>query len=948
MNKQPAGKQPTGKQPIAGPGWRIVPHPGDSPFKKVRVLRQGIIDELLGHIRRHEYSVLLGAPFSEKTRLLDDLRQALVQMPPFFPITIDLRKVRSDSEDEFFTSLARSIRTQLHAPAIEHLPPDIGGPGRWFQNFLRASLELQTRHIVLIFDHLNILPHDLIHSLLRSLRAHLMERATDATWKIDVVIAGSTDLAALTLSPHSPFNIAHPVILSPLARAQSLALAQETVAAWGKELSDNASELIYTYAGNDCYLIPQLCFMAQEVMAGYRRPQVTTIVIEQAVARLSQNDQANWSVREAIRIIEEEPDTLLDVLAILDNGELARTQSHQAIARGGVDQLQLSGAVLLEGESYRIKNGIYQQRLADHFTHARVGHVLRMTGRWQDAIGYLAPRLQHNQPGQARSDLLEAIVQSIYAADDPDKACRSLAEGIEKGFGLSGIAVYRADVTRSELRLVVDSVQGGQPRHTPINLGDHSLVEAQTFHNNVHALRRGEDARHQLIAALTPEMRPIGIVTVDSYDVPAEYQIRPPHLGELLRFLRQAASAIEQVMMRSAFQEIGRAVLSTGAARSNLQRVLATVSNALGCDFAALYLLDQTARNIRMEVSSGISSQPQITQVSMDDDHPTTRALWRYGEDASKGRMTLERSGQGVIRILLPLLAADETLGVLDLQFALMRHPHIDAEYRATLATFADQVAIAVYNTQLFERTDKALARRVEELEAARLKIQSLSEAELHEVAFAIAHRLSNAVGDVPYSLDVVRKHGAALPSEALQALERVQRRFASISGLILPLQGITRMEDIPFHQLDLTLVLAEAWRRVLPREKVIAQPPTHDRALWIAGNQPLLCDAFQSVLENGCEAMGDEGSLSVAYAIRGEEIQVRITDTGPGVPALLSSRIFELGFSTKVDSAATRGTGLYSCRRILRRHGGDIDCFSVEGEGTTFVITLPLLGEEK
>ncbi len=931
-----------------GQGWTIAPYPGDSPFKKVRILRQEIIQEIVVNIRHHEYTVVLGPPFSEKTRLLSDLHNALAGLPTFVPISIDLRHARSDSEEEFFTSLALLIQQKLDATGIQEQGIEIVGPGRWFQNFLTDRLEQQTSHITLLFDHLNILPPDLIHALLRSLRAHLMERKSDLVWKIDVVIAGSMDLADLSLSPNSPFNIARPVLLPPLDATQSRTLAQATMAAWGKETSENALAQICTYAGGDCYLIPHLCYVAQELMSGNRRSQVTTTVIEQAVVRLHQYEQAQWSIREAIRIIEDDPDTLLDVLTILDRGSLLRTQSHQTITRAGADRLRLSGAVVFDGDNYRIKNEIYRQRLGEHFTPSRVGHVLRMTGRWQDAIHYLAPRLQHNRPGQARSDLLEAIVQSIYAADNPDKAYLSLVEGIEKGFGLSDVAVYRADVTRSELRLVAGSVRADRSHATPIDLSDLSHVEAQTFHDNGHALRKGENT-HRLIAALTPEMRPIGIVTVDAFIIPDDYRGRPPGLGELLRFLRHAAGAIEQVMMRSAFQEIGRAVLSPDAAHSNLQQVLLTVSNALGCDFSALYLLDQAAREVVMEASSGRTSQPQKTLITLDDDHPTTRALSRFREDVEKGRITAMRSdAREGVRILLPLAAAGEVLGVLDLHFEKMRHPQIDADYRSTLITFADQVAIAVYNTKLFERTDQALSRRVEELEAARREAESMRERELHEIAWAIAHRLSNAAGDVPYSMEIIRKNSAGLSSEGVDALDRVQRRFASIVGLLKPMKAITRLEDVPYVQLDLRRVVDEACARVLPRDQIKHRVELPSSALWISGNQPLLCDAFQSVIENACEAMGREGRLAITVSIEERQVKVRIVDTGPGVPRQLFSRIFEPGFSTKEESGESRGSGLYICRLILRRHRGEIRCFSEEGNGATFIITLPLLGQEE
>ncbi len=215
---------------------------------------------------------------------------------------------------------------------------------------------------------------------------------------------------------------------------------------------------------------------------------------------------------------------------------------------------------------------------------------------------------------------------------------------------------------------------------------------------------------------------------------------------------------------------------------------------------------------------------------------------------------------------------------------------------------------------------------------------------ELQEVAFVISHRLSNAIGDIPYNLDIARRDDTDLSSDRLTALDRIQRRIASIFGLVEKLTAITGLGHIPFMQLDLRCVVEQACQLVLPSGNIQFKPPLWKHALWISGNQEILCDAFQSVIENGCEAMRGEGTLALSYQIEERQIKVSVVDTGPGIPPDLLSRIFDLGFSTKDRSSALRGGGLFGCRLIFRRHRGDIRCFSVVGEGTTFIISLPLL----
>ena len=198
-------------------------------------------------------------------------------------------------------------------------------------------------------------------------------------------------------------------------------------------------ERLIQWGAGDRYLIARLCADSSELVRLHRHRRVTSAIVERAGAALAAHGSPP-PVRAAIRMIEEDPDTILDVLHLLDNGSLLRIHSRQTPTRTGTDRLQLSGAVILTDGSYTFMNEAYRRALAAHFTTDRVGHVLRIAGRWSEAIAYLAPR--RAQP--ARPQLLEAIVQSIYASDSSEQAYGLLADGLRFGFGLSDIGIYRA------------------------------------------------------------------------------------------------------------------------------------------------------------------------------------------------------------------------------------------------------------------------------------------------------------------------------------------------------------------------------------------------------------------------------------------------------------------------------------------------------------------------
>ena len=372
-------------------GWQIVPYEGDSPFKKVRVRDDGRIQAVARHLLAHECVALLGPPLSEKTAVLRDVADVLAATGRYRPLYVDLWQARSDDEATFFTSLAVQIAQTLGDESIavlERVPTP-----RAFQNFLLTCANASHRHLALLVDHLQALPHDLIHSLLLALRSAYMERDEDARAQLVAVVTGSMNLVGLSTGPTSPFNIARPVVALPLTPEQTAALAQATIEAHGYRVSPKALECIGAWAGGDRYLVARLCAWSAEMAQGYRRPVVTQTVVERVADYLWLADQELPPIREAIRMIEEDPDTMLDVLHLLDHGSLPRARSRQTPTRTGADRLQLSGAAVLAEWVYALKNQAYRHALARHFTTERVAHVLRIAGRWNEAIAYLAPRL---------------------------------------------------------------------------------------------------------------------------------------------------------------------------------------------------------------------------------------------------------------------------------------------------------------------------------------------------------------------------------------------------------------------------------------------------------------------------------------------------------------------------------------------------------------------------
>jgi sigma-B regulation protein RsbU (phosphoserine phosphatase) len=377
-----------------------------------------------------------------------------------------------------------------------------------------------------------------------------------------------------------------------------------------------------------------------------------------------------------------------------------------------------------------------------------------------------------------------------------------LADGLRLGFGLADIGVYYAQPATARLARVY-------PHDAPeehVDLRDPGCVEAQTFNHGNYALRGTADEA-RLVVALSSASRPLGVVTIERYVENRDPHELPEELPDLLRFLQHASGALENVITRAAYRAIGQAVLDAKAMQPTVERVLETVAEALGCDYGALYLRDETARQLQMAAAVGkVVTEEWRAQARfpLSGRHPSVtalvegRMLTARGAEDVEDRVLHDRFGlHRYLRIFLPLLAGGEPLGTLELGYAAGRIRMSDG-YKRTLLEFATQVAIAVHNMQLLRRTDEALNRKLAELAVGRdiqLSLLPKVEPNVRGWQFAAMYEAARTVGGdfydfcdlpgPPARLGVVIADVAdkGVPAALFMAVSRTIIRSVAISG---------------------------------------------------------------------------------------------------------------------------------------------------------------------
>ncbi len=188
----------------------------------------------------------------------------------------------------------------------------------------------------------------------------------------------------------------------------------------------------------------------------------------------------------------------------------------------------------------------------------------------------------------------------------------------------------------------------------------------------------------------------------------------------------------------------------------------------------------------------------------------------------------------------------------------------------------------------------------------------------------------------------------AFVRAELRPALAQTQEGVARIREVVRAVKRFTHPDAGQWQPLDLNRAVGQVltlsrgeWKHIatIVTDLAPGMPPV-----------PCLAGEISQVLLNlivnaahAIEAKGDGiGRITIATADHGEWVELRVADTGTGMPSALIERIYDPFFTTKQPGKGT-GLGLSICRRIVvDRHGGTIAVDSCPGAGTTFVIRLP------
>lgn len=513
------------------------------------------IQQIIQCVHEGTYCAVLGPRLSGKTELMHFVERTLARSLGWTCVYIDLYSIQASTLQGFFADLIQLITERVHERVgLDLVTPEAGtASSATFRGFLGDAVAALERDIVLIIEHLEAMPTDLVQALLTSLRAAFMDQQTHE-YRAIVVVSGALSLATLTVGESSPFRgIARRVFVGDLSEEQTKALVEEELTADGIGLTERARRRLARATHGDPYLIRRLCQRGVELAQAASCPRLRGRNVKELVREFLHDEVYQYApLLEAVRLIEEDPDLLHCILLLLAHGTVPKTELRLPLSPD-VDPLYLTGVVEQVGaDSYRIQNLIYHRFLEQHFQPGRVGYLLAMAGRWDSAIDYLEAGIRAGNE-QSRLDLLPATINSIYASEDLLQASRFLARGLSAAFSVAEARVWYAPPQEDHLRLVghlgprPDAALWASPE---IPLAADRL-EARAFRQG-RALRGPEGGRHvwRAIPLVIPGRKPLGVVTLCDDLLGGRFIQQRERDLQLNGYLSQAARAINAVSTR--------------------------------------------------------------------------------------------------------------------------------------------------------------------------------------------------------------------------------------------------------------------------------------------------------------------------------------------------------------------------------------------------------------
>ena len=238
------------------------------------------------------------------------------------------------------------------------------------------------------------------------------------------------------------------------------------------------------------------------------------------------------------------------------------------------------------------------------------------------------------------------------------------------------------------------------------------------------------------------------------------------------------------------------------------------------------------------------------------------------------------------------------------------------------------------------------------DLEALRLAEDQRATTEtfaaIGDIAANLLHRLNNKVGTIPVRVEGIQdKCEALLEADPYLATNLTEIQRSAAEAMQVVHENLEHLRPIQLAPVSVAACIQNALATTRLPASIKVETQGLEALPPVQAGADRLSLVFANLLENAADAMQGRGEVHIKVTVQGRWMEIRVSDTGPGIPAELHDRIFEFSYSSRAEHPGKLGFGLWWVKSLVTRFGGRVAVESPGQGGTTFILSLPLSGGE-
>lgn len=417
------------------------------------------------------------------------------------------------------------------------------------------------------------------------------------------------------------------------------------------------------------------------------------------------------------------------------------------------------------------------------------------------------------------------------------------------------------------------------------------------------------------VARIIPEGSVLPVTKVEAPPPPASMPAAKNGLSaDQLHLIIQAA---ERVNSNIKLDDVLNSIVETASELTQADRGTLYIIDEEGNELWSKILQGLESKEIRLKIGQGLAGSAAETNQIINIPDASKDERFNSGFDMATGYTTKSV-------LCFPIKNKDgKAIGVLQLINSKNgKFSELDEQFLEALSINA---AIALENAELVEqllRTDRLTS--------------------LGKMAGFILQDIKKPIITIKHFAEHIKKK--QVPPDIKQVLDMLIEQASSVVNLVQTTLSYSEGKSILQSQVqslnqvldNILLMLAE-----FVESQKVKLFKKYDKDVLVSLDRNEFYQACYQITKNACEAMPNGGNLYFATQVVEGAIEISIRDTGLGIPDSITDRIFE-PFMSHGKKQGT-GLGLSITEKIIKDHHGTITVDSNLGEGTTFIISLPI-----